>query len=175
MYSYNTLKCQCPHNGRTHDHTLLILRLYFRNCSEKKTSLPKLQINWFSRQQSIDTRFSGLQISREDVGGYTHRGKSKLPLVQPPVVERNNSGDRQVPDSNQHVSDFYDYITVFCKEYFILKENTDWNFFYFIIIIFFFASSLLGRGAFGEVFRGILLGRERNGNNTDIAVKVVKQ
>lgn len=63
----------------------------------------------------------------------------------------------------------------FCKEYFILKENTDWNFFYFIIIIFFFASSLLGRGAFGEVFRGILLGRERNGNNTDIAVKVVKQ
>eukprot|EP00105_Crassostrea_gigas_P022673 XP_011442275.1 PREDICTED: ALK tyrosine kinase receptor-like [Crassostrea gigas] len=32
-------------------------------------------------------------------------------------------------------------------------------------------NTLLGRGAFGEVFRGILLGRERNGNNTDIAVK----
>nr|XP_022323809.1 uncharacterized protein LOC111124864 isoform X1 [Crassostrea virginica] len=32
-------------------------------------------------------------------------------------------------------------------------------------------NTLLGRGAFGEVFRGILLGRERKGNNTDIAVK----
>jgi hypothetical protein len=32
----------------------------------------------------------------------------------------------------------------------------------------------LGRGAFGEVFRGILLGRERNGKNTDIAIKVRK-
>ncbi|XP_061188666.1 leukocyte tyrosine kinase receptor-like [Saccostrea echinata] len=31
--------------------------------------------------------------------------------------------------------------------------------------------TLLGRGAFGEVFRGILLGRERNGKNTDIAIK----
>lgn len=169
MYSYNTLKCQCPHNGRTHDHTLLILRLYFRNCSEKKTSLPKLQINWFSRQQSIDTRFSGLQISREDVGGYTHRGKSKLPLVQPSVVERNDSGDRQVPDSNQHVSDFYDYVTVFLKIIFHIARK------YWLEFFFFLASSLLGRGAFGEVFRGILLGRERNGNNTDIAVKVVKQ
>lgn len=168
MYSYNTLKCQCPHNGRTHDHTLLILRLYFRNCSEKETPLPKLQINRFSRQQSIDTRFSGLQISREDVGGYTHRGKSKLPLVQPSVVERNDSGDRQVPDSNQHVSDFYDYVTVFFKNNISYRKKI-------LTGIFFLASSLLGRGAFGEVFRGILLGRERNGNNTDIAVKVVKQ
>lgn len=165
MYSYNTLKCQCPQNGRT--HKLLIQRLYFRNCSEKKTPLSKLQINWFSRQQSINTRFSGLQISRKDVGGYTHRGKSKLPLVQPPVVERNNSGDRQVPDSNQHVSDFYNYNT-FLFLTIINIERKYWQ-------EFFFASSLLGRGAFGEVFRGILLGRERNGNNTDIAVKVVKQ
>lgn len=42
------------------------------------------------------------------------------------------------------------------------------------IFLCFLSSSLLGRGAFGEVFRGILLGRERNGNNTDIAVKVLK-
>lgn len=43
-----------------------------------------------------------------------------------------------------------------------------------MIGIFFLVFSLLGRGVFGEVFRGILFGREWNGNNIDIVVKVVK-